>query len=468
MSSENSTTTVESVESNSKYDVAVWRCVGHTQKDDAPMVYAGRGDYGSANFKNSEIGECGWLGNPYKEDEDGTRREVVEQFATDFDERLKNDPKFAGAIAGLAGKRLGCWCQQLHEEDGDLCHAEIIAHRAQKLARMADSDEGEDDDDDDDADASDGGGDDTAEDDVVWADGRNTELHEELPSLTERDAWRLAQMSVRSVDDVAALTQSELANKPLFEGDAELVMQEATTVQEKRRVPGDSGDDAHSTTDADTESDGSQSEGVEMNQVARRCTPETTVAVVAQDGHFEGMTSSQTRSKIQDAIARSPFDPSGIVAVSDFEGTEIDASIHLHNVFSEDEDDEYNRYEAITTPWDEIDGKDEDAIGEKTDADGQVVHRWFKGAPQQRDSEVIRVCDAIIALSVGGYVENLIEKAIDSGIPHYDDRKRSATYPDRQVTIEAFDDEALEDGHRGALDEDEGRDNPRSGVENTW
>jgi len=273
---------------------------------------------------------------------------------------------------------------------------------------------------------------------------------------------------VRSVDDVDALTQSELANKPLFEGDAELVMQEATTVQEKRRVPGDSGDDAHSTTDADTESDGSQSEGVEMNQVARRCTPETTVAVVAQDGHFEGMNSSQTRSKIQDAIARSPFDPSGIVAVSDFEGTEIDASIHLHNVYSEDDEDEYNRYEAITTPWDEVEGKDEDAIGKKTDADGQVVHRWFKGAPQQRDSEVIRVCDAIIALSVGGYVENLIEKALDAGIPHYDDRKRSATYPDQQVTIQAFDDNELEDGHQGALDADAGRDNPRSDVENTW
>jgi hypothetical protein len=126
-------------------DYSAWRTglqayaplVGHCKQDDTPLVYVGRGPDGR-DFRETPIGERGWLGNPYALSEGYSRVESVQRFETAFVDRLRDDPQFAGAVAGLAGKRLGCWCQQLHEENGDLCHGLVIAKWATKLASIAD------------------------------------------------------------------------------------------------------------------------------------------------------------------------------------------------------------------------------------------------------------------------------------------------------------------------------------------
>lgn len=109
--------------------------VGHWMQDDCD-VYAGRGRNGN-RFGSAEIGEHGWLGNPYRADEYGRER-CIEKFRNVFERRLSDDKKFREAIRELAGKRLGCWCQRL-DEDSPACHAEVIAEHADGLG-VADAD----------------------------------------------------------------------------------------------------------------------------------------------------------------------------------------------------------------------------------------------------------------------------------------------------------------------------------------
>lgn len=106
--------------------------VGHWMRDDCD-VYAGRGRNG-ARFGSVEIGERGWLGNPYRADEYG-REECIEKFRTVFERCLSDDEESREAIRDLAGKRLGCWCQRL-DEDEPACHAEVIAEHADRLASI--------------------------------------------------------------------------------------------------------------------------------------------------------------------------------------------------------------------------------------------------------------------------------------------------------------------------------------------
>lgn len=107
--------------------------VGHT-KADSTDVYAGRGPGGDHMMKAGvEIGDRGWLGNPYTTD-DYHRAESIERFRGDFERRLAHDPDFRKAVHDLAGKTLGCWCQQA-DADEPPCHAEVIADHADRLAR---------------------------------------------------------------------------------------------------------------------------------------------------------------------------------------------------------------------------------------------------------------------------------------------------------------------------------------------
>jgi hypothetical protein len=87
-----------------------------------------------------EIGENGWLGNPFVMDDDKPeqeeRKRVVSAFLKLFMARIHelNDTEFAKAVLELDGK-LGCWCQSVHEtgEDADLCHGEVIVSYIKKI-----------------------------------------------------------------------------------------------------------------------------------------------------------------------------------------------------------------------------------------------------------------------------------------------------------------------------------------------
>jgi len=97
---------------------------------DETDVYVGRGRNGK-RFGSADIGDRGWLGNPYRVDECG-REESIAKFREVFERRLENDAEFRQAVADLQGKVLGCWCQRLDESE-PACHAEVIAEHAERL-----------------------------------------------------------------------------------------------------------------------------------------------------------------------------------------------------------------------------------------------------------------------------------------------------------------------------------------------
>jgi len=73
----------------------------------------------------TEIGNRGWLGNPYALDDGYTREESIQQFREDFHSRLA-EPEFRQAVNELEGKTLGCWCRSV-DEDEPACHGDVIA-----------------------------------------------------------------------------------------------------------------------------------------------------------------------------------------------------------------------------------------------------------------------------------------------------------------------------------------------------
>ncbi|WP_436934995.1 DUF4326 domain-containing protein [Halovenus marina] len=109
--------------------------VGHYKADETD-VYVGRGPDGR-DMTEAEIGERGWLGNPFSLD-DHSREHSIERFRQVFIQRIQDDGDFAAAVADLSGQTLGCWCQRL-DEDGPACHAEIIADHADRLAAKYDT-----------------------------------------------------------------------------------------------------------------------------------------------------------------------------------------------------------------------------------------------------------------------------------------------------------------------------------------
>jgi len=104
--------------------------VGHC-KADSTDEYIGRGPDGR-DMTETDIGARGWLGNPYPEDSYGRER-CIELFRDDFEAKLHSDEEFREAVADLAGKTLGCWCQHVDAEYPE-CHGEVIAEWADRLA----------------------------------------------------------------------------------------------------------------------------------------------------------------------------------------------------------------------------------------------------------------------------------------------------------------------------------------------
>lgn len=104
--------------------------VGKIHEDETD-VYIGRGEGGDVHILNSEVGEYGWLGNPYPLS-DYDREESIARFTRDFLDRIESDKEFRHAVAELKGENLGCFCQNL-EDEGPACHGEVIAHVADLL-----------------------------------------------------------------------------------------------------------------------------------------------------------------------------------------------------------------------------------------------------------------------------------------------------------------------------------------------
>jgi hypothetical protein len=99
--------------------------------DDVDAVYAGRN--GNRNGMDVvDIRERGWLGNPFT---DGSNKQLTREFEEYLDERLQEDPQLAGALSGLAGKRLACFCQHEHDDD-TWCHTVVLAAYADFLDRV--------------------------------------------------------------------------------------------------------------------------------------------------------------------------------------------------------------------------------------------------------------------------------------------------------------------------------------------
>lgn len=71
------------------------------------------------HMNNTEVGEPGWLGNPYPKDEYG-REICIEMFREDFEERIEEDDEFREAVEDLQGEVLGCYCKPA------ACHGDVI------------------------------------------------------------------------------------------------------------------------------------------------------------------------------------------------------------------------------------------------------------------------------------------------------------------------------------------------------
>ena len=98
--------------------------VGHCKKDSC-TVYIGRSDGGDGHMMNRDVGQSGWLGNPFPKSKHG-RKQCVEMFQDEFEARIKTDETFRKAVKGLRGEILGCYCQRIND-NGPACHGEVIA-----------------------------------------------------------------------------------------------------------------------------------------------------------------------------------------------------------------------------------------------------------------------------------------------------------------------------------------------------
>lgn len=119
--------------------------VGHCRADSVDVnIGRNRADDTIKHMGNTEIGDPGWLGNPYVMESSAKpihyrqsdivvvpdRQTACERFMQDLLDRVDSDPTFRKALYHrVQGKILGCWCQSLSDE-GPACHGEHIARVA--------------------------------------------------------------------------------------------------------------------------------------------------------------------------------------------------------------------------------------------------------------------------------------------------------------------------------------------------
>lgn len=98
--------------------------VAHVRIDSDIDVYGGRGK-NAAHISNTQVGERGWLGNPYKITKHQPRLEVIARYSDVFLNRVKDDVTFKRAVHGLRGKRVGCWCRSVTASEPP-CHLDVV------------------------------------------------------------------------------------------------------------------------------------------------------------------------------------------------------------------------------------------------------------------------------------------------------------------------------------------------------
>lgn len=89
------------------------------KRTDSWDVDIGRVNRGNSHLLNTEVGEPGWLGNPYALAEGYSRKESIRRYREDFHDRL-DDTEFKEAVEDLHGKTLACYCKP------KACHGDII------------------------------------------------------------------------------------------------------------------------------------------------------------------------------------------------------------------------------------------------------------------------------------------------------------------------------------------------------
>lgn len=117
--------------------------VGHCKHDETDVYIGRHGDDGEHDFLTvGEPGAAGWLGNPYPVDVFG-REESVAMFTHALLTELEERPELRRELVERCrGNVLGCWCQRI-DEDGPLCHGEVIARVVDDVIQKVDSDEPE-------------------------------------------------------------------------------------------------------------------------------------------------------------------------------------------------------------------------------------------------------------------------------------------------------------------------------------
>lgn len=108
--------------------------VGHWMQEDCD-VYVGRGGSGDVDLLTAdEIGQRGWLGNPYPVEQFG-REQSVAMFVQAILLKIEQDPDFLKALVNRCrGQTLGCWCHRIGE-DGPTCHGDVIRDIVDKYAK---------------------------------------------------------------------------------------------------------------------------------------------------------------------------------------------------------------------------------------------------------------------------------------------------------------------------------------------
>lgn len=90
-------------------------------------LYVGHGR-NRVNLHSAEIGEWGWLGNPFDAAIFGLDQ-CIEMFAKAFVSKLQADPKFKAAIDALKVNRVLCWCKPDRPCHGDAIVAYLTERR---------------------------------------------------------------------------------------------------------------------------------------------------------------------------------------------------------------------------------------------------------------------------------------------------------------------------------------------------
>ena len=123
----------ESADSKATTDSGSGPCVVH--RSEPHDVYIGRGRSGDGHLNNTDIGETGWLGNPYKLDGPGggySRKQSIALYWDDLHYRIEHEPEFARALAQLKGQRLACYCRRSHENEPN-CHGDVLMRAIEGL-----------------------------------------------------------------------------------------------------------------------------------------------------------------------------------------------------------------------------------------------------------------------------------------------------------------------------------------------